>query len=222
MAAAMPAARPAADNIQERRTMNHDSERSDVVPATRGGATIQLWQTPSRVLPAYPTVAVIRAASRLRQGRAQGRSPAIGGVTVFLDGSKVTYLADADRAADQISAAKGVLLRTLQRVSAAGFEAATSTGGGWEGRTTFASPGGAPRRRSSRQPEGRQRIGLHGGHQRCACPPGRSTLTASRSALARSSSPWMLAKAWLLTTTSYEFDRTGRSGRRPRRTRLGH
>jgi len=67
--------------------MNHDSERSDVVVATRSGATIQLWQTPSQVWPAYPTVAVIRAASRL--GRAQRQSPAIGGVTVFLDGSKV-------------------------------------------------------------------------------------------------------------------------------------
>ena len=88
MAAAMPAARPAADNIQEHRTMNHDGERSDVVAATRGGATIQLWQTPSRVWPAYPTVAVIRAVSRLGQSRAQRRSPAIGGVTVFLDGSK--------------------------------------------------------------------------------------------------------------------------------------
>ena len=87
MAAAMPAARPAAGNFQEHRTTNHDGERSSVVGATRGGATIQLWQTPSRVWPAYPTVAVIRAASRL--GRGQRRSPAIGGVTVFLDGSKV-------------------------------------------------------------------------------------------------------------------------------------
>lgn len=68
--------------------MNHDGERSDVVAATRSGATIQLWQTPSRVWPAYPTVAVIRAASRLGRGRAERRSPAIGGVTVFLDGSK--------------------------------------------------------------------------------------------------------------------------------------
>jgi hypothetical protein len=66
--------------------MNDDAERSGVVAAARGGATIQLWQIPSRVWPAYPTVAVIRAASRL--GRADGRSPAIGGVTVFLDGSK--------------------------------------------------------------------------------------------------------------------------------------
>jgi hypothetical protein len=89
MAAALPAARPAADNIQEHGTMNHDGERSDVVAATRGGATIQLWQTPSRVWPAYPTVALIRAASRLGRRQDQRRSPPIGGVTVFLDGSKV-------------------------------------------------------------------------------------------------------------------------------------
>jgi hypothetical protein len=68
--------------------MNHDRERPDVVAATRGGATIQLWQTPSRVWPAYPTVALIRAASRLGRRQDQRRSPAIGGVTVFLDGSK--------------------------------------------------------------------------------------------------------------------------------------
>jgi hypothetical protein len=88
MAAAMPTARPAAGNIQEHRPMNHDGEGSDVVAANRGVATIRLWQTPSRVWPAYPTVAVIRAASRLGRGRAERRSPAIGGVTVFLDDSK--------------------------------------------------------------------------------------------------------------------------------------
>ena len=83
--------------------MNHDRERSDVVAATRGGdtslgmddevgATIQLWRAPSRIWPAFPTVAVVRAASRLGRGRAQRRSPAIGEggvVSVFLDGSKV-------------------------------------------------------------------------------------------------------------------------------------
>ena len=53
------------------------------------GATIQLWRAPSRVWPAFPTVAVVRAASRLGRDRAQPRSPAIGGVSVFLDGSKV-------------------------------------------------------------------------------------------------------------------------------------
>jgi len=89
MAAAMPAARPAAENIQEHRTMNHDGKRSDLVGETRAGAIIQLWRTPSRVWPAYPTVAVIRAASRLGRRHDQRRSPAVGGVTVFLDGSKV-------------------------------------------------------------------------------------------------------------------------------------
>ena len=69
--------------------MKHDRDRSDVVAATRGGATIRLWQIPSRVWPAYPTVAVIRAVSRLGRGRDQRRSPALGGVTVFLDGSNV-------------------------------------------------------------------------------------------------------------------------------------
>ncbi len=68
--------------------MNHDGERSDVVAAARGGATIRLWQTPSRVWPAYPTVALIRAVSRLGRGQAERRGPAIGGVTVFLDDSK--------------------------------------------------------------------------------------------------------------------------------------
>ncbi len=43
-------------------------------------------QAPSRVWPAYPTVTVIRAASRL--GWVQRRSPAIGGVAVVIDGSK--------------------------------------------------------------------------------------------------------------------------------------
>jgi hypothetical protein len=79
--------------------MSHDGERSDVVAATRGedsslgmedevGATIRLWRAPSRVWPAFPTVAVVRAVSRLVRGRAQRRSPASGGVSVFLDGSK--------------------------------------------------------------------------------------------------------------------------------------
>ncbi len=101
MAAAMLAARRAADSVKEHRTMNHDGERSDVVAATRGGATIQLWQTPSRLWPAYPTVAVIRAVSRL--GRAQRRSPAIGGVTVFLDGSKEGTISPKQIKAYQVS-----------------------------------------------------------------------------------------------------------------------
>lgn len=53
------------------------------------GATIQLWRAPSQVWPAFPTVALVRAASRLRRDRAQRPSPAIGGVSVFLDGSKM-------------------------------------------------------------------------------------------------------------------------------------
>jgi hypothetical protein len=80
--------------------MNHDRERSDSVAPTKGGdmslgndgqagATIQLWRAPSRVWPAFPTVAVVRAASRLRPGGAQRQSPPVGGVSVFLDGSKV-------------------------------------------------------------------------------------------------------------------------------------
>ncbi len=103
MAVVMPAARPAAGNVQEHRIMNHDGERSDVVAATRGGATIRLWQTPSRVWPAYPTVAVIRAASRLGSGRAVRRSPAIGGVTVFLDGSKAGAISPGQIKAYQVS-----------------------------------------------------------------------------------------------------------------------
>jgi hypothetical protein len=83
--------------------MNHDRAKSDVVAATRGGdtslgmddevgAVIQLWRAPNRIWPAFPTLVVIRAASRLGRGRAQRRSPAIGEggvVSVFLDGSKV-------------------------------------------------------------------------------------------------------------------------------------
>ena len=56
------------------------------------GATIQLWRAPNRIWPAFPTLVVARAASRLGRGRAQRRSPAIGEggvVSVFLDGSKV-------------------------------------------------------------------------------------------------------------------------------------
>jgi len=53
------------------------------------GATIRLWRAPSRVWPAFPTVAVVRAASRLGRGRAQRLNLESGGVGVFLDGSKV-------------------------------------------------------------------------------------------------------------------------------------
>ncbi|MGO9879958.1 MAG: hypothetical protein ACLPSM_11500 [Acidimicrobiales bacterium] len=56
------------------------------------GATIQLWRAPNRIWPAFPTLVVVRAASRLGGGQAQRRGPAIGEggvVTVLLDGSKV-------------------------------------------------------------------------------------------------------------------------------------
>src|ERR1039457_6007099 len=71
--------------------MNDDPERSDVVAATRGGATIQLWRAPNQIWPAFPTLVVIRAASRLGPGlRQQGPAIGEGGVvSVFLDGSKV-------------------------------------------------------------------------------------------------------------------------------------
>jgi hypothetical protein len=81
--------------------VNHDRESADLVSAPRVGdtslgtddrvgATIQLWRAPNRIWPAFPTLVVVRAASRLGPG--QRRSPAIGEggvVTVFLDGSKV-------------------------------------------------------------------------------------------------------------------------------------
>jgi hypothetical protein len=56
------------------------------------GATIQLWRAPNRIWPVVPTLAVVRAASRLGRGRARRRSPATGEggvVGVILDGSKV-------------------------------------------------------------------------------------------------------------------------------------
>lgn len=83
--------------------MNRDAEQSDVVALTgdgetsRGmddqvGATIQLWRAPNRIWPAFPTLVLARAASRLGRDRGQRRNPAIGEggvVSVFLDGSKV-------------------------------------------------------------------------------------------------------------------------------------
>jgi hypothetical protein len=83
--------------------MNVDRETSDIGAATgagdtsRGiddqvGATIQLWRAPNRIWPEFPTLVLVRAASRLGWGRGQPRSPAIGeggAVSVFLDGSKV-------------------------------------------------------------------------------------------------------------------------------------
>ncbi len=80
--------------------MKHDRESSDAVAATSGGdtstgmdeevgATIRLWRAPSRVWPAFPTLAVVRAVSRLGRSGTRRRSRAIGSVTVFLDGSRV-------------------------------------------------------------------------------------------------------------------------------------
>ena len=94
--------------------MNHDRERSDVVAATGGGdtslgiddevgATIQLWRAPNRIWPGFPTLVVVRAASRLGRGRAQRRSHAIGGVTVFLDGAKVGAIAPKQIRVYQVS-----------------------------------------------------------------------------------------------------------------------
>jgi hypothetical protein len=86
--------------------MNHDPEGSDVVAATRDGATIQLWRAPNRIWPAFPTLVVVRAASRLGRGRAQRRSPAIGEggvVGVFLDGSKVGVISPKQVEVYQVS-----------------------------------------------------------------------------------------------------------------------
>lgn len=97
--------------------MDRDRERSDVVAATRGGdtslgmddevgATIQLWRAPNRIWPAFPTLVVVRAASRLGRGRAQRRSPAIGEggvVGVFLDGSKVGAISPKEIKVFQVS-----------------------------------------------------------------------------------------------------------------------
>ena len=100
--------------------MNHDRERSDVVAATGGGdtspgtedevgATIQLWRAPSRVWPAFPTVALVRAVSRLGRGGAQRRSPAIGGVSVFLDGSRVGTISPEEIKVYEVSAGEHFL-----------------------------------------------------------------------------------------------------------------
>lgn len=83
--------------------MNHDRERFDVVATSRSEATIQLWRAPSRAWPAFPTLALVRFASRLGRGRAQRPSPAIGGVTVFLDGSKVDAISPKQVKVYQVS-----------------------------------------------------------------------------------------------------------------------
>jgi hypothetical protein len=54
------------------------------------GATIQLWRAPNRIWPAFPTLVVLRAATRLARGPRRGPAVGEGGVvSVLLDGSKV-------------------------------------------------------------------------------------------------------------------------------------
>jgi hypothetical protein len=98
--------------------VNGDRDRSDVVAATKGGATslgtddeagatIQLWRASNRIWPTFPTLVVVRAASWLGRGRAQSRSPAIGEggvVSVFLDGSKVGAISPKQIKVYQVSA----------------------------------------------------------------------------------------------------------------------
>lgn len=68
--------------------MSESPEGSDAGATAGGRATIQLWRTPNRIWPGFPTLLLVRATSR--------RSPAVGQsgvVTVFLDGSKVGTIA---------------------------------------------------------------------------------------------------------------------------------
>jgi hypothetical protein len=93
--------------------MNQD-ERSDNARATTGGdaplgtddqigATIQLWRSPNRIWPAFPTLVVARAASRLGRGRNRGTVGEGGVVSVFIDGSKVGAIAPEEIKVYQIS-----------------------------------------------------------------------------------------------------------------------
>ena len=62
--------------------------------------------SPDQNWPAFPTLVVVRAASRLSQGPAQRRSPAIGEggvVSVFLDGSKVGVISPKQIKVYQVS-----------------------------------------------------------------------------------------------------------------------
>jgi hypothetical protein len=92
--------------------MNQDDERSDDARATTGGdaprgtddrigATIQLWRSPNRIWPAFPTLVVARAASRLGRGRATVGEGGV--VSVFLDGSKVGAIAPKEIKVYQVS-----------------------------------------------------------------------------------------------------------------------
>ena len=87
--------------------MNHDGQGSDVVAATGGGATIKLWRAPNRIWRAFPTLVLVRAASRLGRGPAKRRSPAIsegGVVSVLLDGSKLGAISPKQITVYQVSA----------------------------------------------------------------------------------------------------------------------
>lgn len=71
------------------------------------GATIRLWRAPNRIWPAFPTLLVLRAASRLSRGQSQRQRPAIGEggvVSVYLDGSKVGAIAPNEIKVYQVSA----------------------------------------------------------------------------------------------------------------------
>lgn len=71
------------------------------------GATIQLWRTPNRIWPAFPTLVVARAASRLVRWKRRRTSIGEGGViTVFLDGSKVGAISPEELNVYQVSPGK--------------------------------------------------------------------------------------------------------------------
>lgn len=98
--------------------MNDDRKALDDAAEARGGdasmsmdngvgATIRLWRAPNRIWPAFPTLVVVRAASRLSRGRAQRQRPAVGEggvVSVYLDGSKVGDIAPNQIKLYQVSA----------------------------------------------------------------------------------------------------------------------
>lgn len=85
--------------------MEHDDERTELYGAagvddgpqikdTDAGAAIQLWRAPNRIWPGFPTLIVVRAASRLRRGPGERPAPGQGGVvSVVLDNSKVGTIA---------------------------------------------------------------------------------------------------------------------------------
>lgn len=102
----------------EAASRNEPGERSDIGAASGGGGTspgaddhagasIKLWRAPNRIWPAFPTLVVARAVSRLGRGRGPRRSPAIGEgglVSVFLDDSKVGTISPRQTTVYQVSA----------------------------------------------------------------------------------------------------------------------